>query len=104
MKLHDGRLVTLVRLLDDVAPPGEHGENNEEEAGEDVPEMRRARLLRNEEHDRADGERQRPDRAHDRPRARIDEMIVMQFGVRFSHDSLLFLPNLPRRRAASNRS
>ena len=56
-ELHDRRVVALLRLLDDVAPPDEHGVEHAEDAGDD-PQQRRAV----HEGDQADRQREGRDR------------------------------------------
>ena len=82
MQLHHRRLVAFLGLDDHVPPPAEHGDDDEEEAGENVPELRVASLLGDEVEDSADGEQEAADGADDRPRAWIDEVIVVLFYMR----------------------
>ena len=86
--LHDARVVALLGFLDDVGPPGGHDIENAEEARAEhvaahVETEQRQGL---HPHDRADGGHEGEEGPDDRPRARIDEMIiVVRFRVAIRH-------------------
>ena len=96
-ELDDRGVEALVRFLDDVAPPDQHRVEHTERARQQKP---RAGAVheRNQANRRDEGR----DRADDRPRARIDQMVGMVVRVRLSHDSLLQdrPPPYERRRAS----
>src|SRR5258706_6968074 len=91
-KLHDRRMIPFVNaLVDDIAPPGEHGYEDTSQAGEKYP-----RTLKAEDSTRAglhpddcaDGHYQRRYRPDDGPRTRLKQMIVVMFDVVVSHGFL----------------
>ena len=93
--------------LHDVVPPRRHHIEN---AGDADAEHRRAGLEAAERqrlhaHDEADREQEGEDRADQRPRARVDQMIiVMRLRVRVSHGSPLSNARSPRRPVAIRRA
>ena len=96
--LHDAGVVALVLgFVDDVAPPGEHGVEHADRAGREQERRGREQLVH--PGDQSDREQQGRDRADDRPRARVHEMVVVVLGVRVGHFSSLRSP-LGRARAS----
>ena len=82
---HDPRVVALMAFLDGVRPPGEHGVEHDGQADEEQP---RRREVQPEEvelvalqvlhpGDAADRHDERADGADERPRARIDDVVVV---------------------------
>ena len=89
MELHDLRVVAAVRLPDDVGPPGSHDVQHADDADAEHQrgDVQAARGHVLHPHHRADRHDQRARGADDRPRARIDEMIVVMLGVGVCHRS-----------------
>ena len=91
--LHDARVVALMfGFLDDVRPPGGHDVKNAEETrAEHIGtglEAEDGHALH--PHDRANGGQKGRNRTDQRPRARIDEVvIVVRFAMGVGHDSFL---------------
>ena len=81
MKLDDTGMIAAVGFKDDIAPPHEHGVENDRATPSEHDPGRAAM----HPHDGTDREDEGGDRADDRPRARIDEMIIMVFGVAVGH-------------------
>jgi hypothetical protein len=89
-ELDDLGVVALdLGLLHHVAPPHEHRVEDERRAGQEQPDRRRLQpdhAGMHVEH-RAHRQHEGGDRAHDRPRARIDEVVgMLLFAAR--HDSI----------------
>ena len=84
MQLDDRRVMALVLgLLDDVAPPHDHGvEHAEHQPISHEPPMIGTVV---EPHDRADGQNEGRHAADDRPWARIDQMVIVMLCVGVSH-------------------
>ncbi len=91
VELHDGRVVAAVRLLDHVAPPHEHDEQDAEEADREQRRPAQAeqaavaeqRLHPDDQADRGQEHEQGPDH---RPGAGVHEVIVVVLiGVGFGH-------------------
>ena len=88
MQRNDPRVVAFVRLLDRVRPPREHGVEDDGQADEEQPrrgevhaeQMELVALEVLHPGNAADRHDERADRADERPRARIDDVIVV---VRF---------------------
>jgi hypothetical protein len=88
MELDDPRVETLVgRLAHHVRPPAQHRVEDADDAGaEHVGAERQGTDVQAlHRHDQADGGHEGADRAHERPRARIDEMVVVVLGVGLGH-------------------
>ncbi len=99
MQLHDPGVIAGLRLDDDVPPPGDHHVDDAEHAG-DGDERRAAAHPVHAAH----GDQKRRKRADERPRARIDQMIIVLLGVCFGHSRLRRLRSISqhaRYRAAS---
>ena len=80
---HAGVVALVLGLVDDVAPPGDHGVEHADRADREHQRRRGEHLVH--PGDQPDREQEGRDRADDRPRARIDEVIVVVLGVRVGH-------------------
>src|SRR5260221_13345019 len=75
---HAGMLSLMLAFVDDVGEPEEHGAEDEDNAGHDPPDRRQdAQRLAVHELPHAEGEDKGTQRAGQRPRAGIDQMIRM---------------------------
>ena len=81
VKLHDGRVIAGMRFLDHVAPPEEHRREHAEHAQEeDRAAMGRHRIRMHPAH-RADRHDESRHRAHQRPEAGWQNMIIVVLGA-----------------------
>ena len=81
---HAGVIAAVLGFLDDVAPPARHGVEHADRAR--AEHQRRDRVHVVHPADRADRHHEGRQRADDRPRARIDEVVVvLRFGVSVGH-------------------
>jgi hypothetical protein len=85
MQLHHAGMIAGVGLADDIAPPCDHGVEDADDA--EAEHDRRAGVHVMHPADRSDRHEEGGDRTDDRPRARIDEVVVVMLGVRVSHNS-----------------
>ena len=83
---HAGVVALVLRFADHVGPPARHGVEHAD--GADAEDDRRGREQMMHPGDRADRHDEGRDRADDRPRARIDEVVVVMLDLRRSHCGL----------------
>src|SRR5579883_1389853 len=84
-KLHNGSMIALIDPLDDdIPPPEEHGAKDSDKACDKHPgalHTENAALPAFHPYDGTDCHDQPGNRADDRPRAWVDEVVVVMFGV-----------------------
>ena len=93
--LHHPRMVAGLRFVDDVEPPRRHDVENagDADAQQRQTEPAERHLLGVHRQDQADGGEEGEGGADQRPRARIDQVVVvMRLGVRVGHSLPLLLP------------
>ena len=83
---HAGVVALVLRLADHVRPPARHGVEHADDADAENDRRRREQMMH--PGDRADRHDEGRDRADDRPRARIDEVVVVVLDLRRSHCGL----------------
>ena len=83
---HAGVIALVLRLADHIRPPARHGVEHADAA--DAKDDRRRRKQMVHPGDRADRHDERRNGADDRPRARINEVVVVMLDLRRSHFGL----------------
>ena len=81
---HAGVVALVLGFVDDVAPPADHGVEHADARRPRTPAARAANILCIHVIS-ADREHEGRDRADDRPRARIHQMVVVVLGVSVGH-------------------
>ena len=83
---HAGVIALVLRLADHIRPPARHGVEHADDADAENDRRRREQMMH--PGDRADRHDEGRDGADDRPRARIDEVVVVVLDLRRSHCGL----------------